>query len=293
MFRPAARQAMSNQSSVSRFQTTMLSPSAETPCLAQAQGETAWNKAREVAADTGSVLQIPEKELVRGRRRCHALSVSPSRPKKSSASSSANGRRPLYGLRDTDGQRTTGAVSPRATRSRVHELATAPVPLTRILGERRRDPVVERGRQAQVELGQPGRRLIEVRPQHGHPCFLRVRQAACQALVQHATERVDVGLRYDRRILDLLRSDVVKRTEHLAGVRQRELLGRVLRQPEVTEVDARIVSARFPCNEDVSRLDVTVDESFRMCRIERGGDPLDQPERRLRSERFLLLERRR
>jgi len=97
----------------------------------------------------------------------------------------------------------------------------------------------------------------------------RERRVAGQELEQHAAERVDVRARVDAVAADLLGGDVVEGADEGTG---RGHPGRCLdlaREPEVGQVD---VLAGAALDQDVARLDVAVNESALVRRVERRGD---------------------
>src|SRR5205814_2805563 len=84
------------------------------------------------------------------------------------------------------------------------------------------------------------------------------RALAREELEQHATERVDVGAAVDRPALDLLRGDVVDRSDEASLARQaadgRDVSG------EAEVADGGVLAVRIRRDEDVRRLDVAVNE---------------------------------
>ena len=107
---------------------------------------------------------------------------------------------------------------------------------------------------------------------------------ARQALVQNASERVDVSRAANGSPLDLLRSRVIDRAREAAGPGEL-VLGETPAQTEVGEIrPTRVV------DEEVGGLDVSVHEPFRVRGIERVGDGRKQRERPGRLEGSPVLE---
>ena len=100
------------------------------------------------------------------------------------------------------------------------------------------------------------------------------RPLACEALKEDAAERVDIGAAVDRSALDLLRRDVIDRPDEAALAGQAADGRDVASQAEVTDVCVFVISVRR--DEDVPRLDVSVNEPRGMRCIERVGDLRDQ-----------------
>ena len=125
-----------------------------------------------------------------------------------------------------------------------------------------------------------------MRVQHRHLRGPVERRLAGERLVEHATERVDVGARVHLPALDLLGRAVLDRPDEGAGPRQpgrRELLDRT----EVGEV-----SAVARADEDVRGLHVAVDEPACVRRVERGCDLAHNRERPPHGQRALVGDQR-
>src|SRR5215210_1537799 len=98
-----------------------------------------------------------------------------------------------------------------------------------------------------------------------------------QALEEDAAERVDIGPAVDHATRDLLGRNVVDRADKAAVTRQAPDGGDVSGEPEVANV--RMLAAGCSRDDDVSGLDVAVDEPRPMRCVERIGDLSDQVER--------------
>ena len=105
------------------------------------------------------------------------------------------------------------------------------------------------------------------------------RLASGQALEHEAAERVDVGGRPDGLAANLLRRGVIERADEEACLRD-PLAPRPLRDPEVGQVHPPA-----GLEQHVGRLDVAVNEVFRMRRVERPRDLLEDRNRAVGRER--------
>ena len=103
----------------------------------------------------------------------------------------------------------------RRMRSR-HQLAAGRVAVVGRLRERSREDVVERRRQLGPHVGEPRRRLVQVREDDRELALAVERPLPGKALVEDAAERVDVGAAVDRAALDLLGRHVVDRADEAA-----------------------------------------------------------------------------
>ncbi len=121
-------------------------------------------------------------------------------------------------------------------------------------------------------------------------------QRARAHFIQHSAEREQVGAGIEFLPLNLLGRHVSDRAECCAGAGKVLLradgrvahgnvfrLQRHFRKPEIENL--RLTSIR---DEDVRWLDVPVDDSFRMCRVERIGDLDAQIEHRLDFQRLAI-----
>src|SRR4029077_10834961 len=107
---------------------------------------------------------------------------------------------------------------------------------------------------------------------------------AGQTLVEHTAQRVDVGATVDVSVGDLLRGEVIDRSNEGAAAGG-PLSGDVAGESEVTQV--RVVTtaaANTARDEDVGGLDVTMDEAASVCRIKGACDLGDDPHRPLEPE---------
>jgi hypothetical protein len=107
------------------------------------------------------------------------------------------------------------------------------------------------------------------------------RHVADQALVEEASERVDVSAAVHLGAPDLLRRDVVDRSHDLPRIGDAAIRGAGA-QPEVREV--AVLLAWTPGEEDVRRLDVAVHEPALVRGVERARDLADEHQRSLRCE---------
>ncbi len=102
-----------------------------------------------------------------------------------------------------------------------------------------------------------------MRPDRRHLGVLFERLGADERLVEHAGQRVDVGATVDGLSLDLLRRDVVDGADELPCRGEAGLGGRLLGQPEVRDVDVVVLA-----DQDVARLDITMDEPAPVRRVQ-------------------------
>src|SRR5207253_7930439 len=96
--------------------------------------------------------------------------------------------------------------------------------------------------------------------------FAGERNLRGQQLVQQTAERVDVDARVDRLAGDLLRRDVVEGADEAAGLGQARLGGDVAGDAEVGDVG--VLGTLLAAEQDVGRLDVAVDQSGGVDRVE-------------------------
>ena len=116
------------------------------------------------------------------------------------------------------------------------ERAARAVALVRLLRERARDDAVPGGRQLGPQLGQPRRRLVQVREHDRQLALALERPLAREALEEHAAERVDVGAAVDLLAADLLGRDVVDRADEAAVAGEAADRRDVPREAEVADV---------------------------------------------------------
>ena len=139
-------------------------------------------------------------------------------------------------------------------------------------------------------FGQERRRLLEVREEHRDVRVAPERRIAAQTFEQQAAERVDVGSTVDLLARDLLRGNVVDGPDELPVLREPHSLRQALGQTEVGEVGMiRALVAGAGSDQDVRRLDVSMDEPTGMGEIERARD-LGQQVDRLRGRQGALPE---
>ncbi len=122
------------------------------------------------------------------------------------------------------------------TAGRVDELAAASVTVTGLLGQDLGKDLVHGGRQIGPQGGRRRGALLHVREDDRRVQVLLERNTAGEAFVQHAAQRVLVGLAVHRGAADLLGSDVVDRAEELPSRGQPAAGHDVLGDPEVGEV---------------------------------------------------------
>ncbi len=142
----------------------------------------------------------------------------------------------------------------------------------RALDHRRRRP---RGRSSDV-VARLRRRLGQVRPQRASSPSRLNGHLAGERVEEQAAERVDVRARVDALAADLLGRDVVERADPVAGLRAAGDRQRVLREPEVRQVDV-VVGGQ----QDVRGLDVAVHEAGGVRLVQRRADLRDDPRRPL------------
>ena len=126
-----------------------------------------------------------------------------------------------------------------------------------------------------------------MRLEHGEVAVALVRLASGEAVIEDASQRVQVAAAVEWAALDLLRRAVVDSAEERARQR-RSLRAGALGEAEVAEV--RVV-ARLG-DEDVRRLDVAMDEPRSVGGVERTADLLGDHERVGRRQRPALLDQR-
>jgi hypothetical protein len=142
-------------------------------------------------------------------------------------------------------------------------LLRGPVPLRRLLRQRPQDDEVE----VAWDLGPDRRRrlrhLREVLHRDLDRRLAGERHLPREELVEHDAGRVEVGRLVDRRAARLLRREVLGGADDRAGLRH---LARARPcDPEVRHLDPPLV-----IDEDVVRLDVSVDDPVSVCVAERG-----------------------
>ena len=162
------------------------------------------------------------------------------------------------------------------------------------LGHGARTDLVDRRREVRPQVGDPRDGVLDVGEEHGHVAVARVGHRACQALVEHAPERVHVGALVGLAPLHLLRGHVVDGAEELPGVGQARARDLVLHEPEVSQicvVDRLAVGSR-PLGQDVGGLDVAVDEAALVRDAQPARDLRDDVGRPSQRQRALLPDQR-
>src|SRR5262249_30808711 len=149
----------------------------------------------------------------------------------------------------------------------VHELATRRVSVFRRLRKRRLEDRVERSRKLGSQVRDGRRRIVEVCEENRQLALAVERRRACEALVEDAAERIDVGPPVDCAALDLLGGHVVDGADETAVARQAADRRDMARKAEVADVCA--LTPVGSGNENVAGLDVTVDEARPVRRVER------------------------
>ena len=149
------------------------------------------------------------------------------------------------------------------------------------------------GRAGCSELGAAGH-FFHVRPDdrgvdvfgEGHP--------AGQALIQHTSQRVDVGPAIDWAAPDLLGGDVVDGAHELTGRGQPTARGGMLADAKIAQVDVigLVVVIGAVLDQDVARLDVAVHQPVPVRGIQRPARLADQQQRLIGREHLLGLEHR-
>ena len=158
------------------------------------------------------------------------------------------------------------------------EVARAGVAVLGALRHRPGADLVDRRRQVGPQVGDTGNGVLDVREEHRDVALAWIRDGACEALVEHASERVDVGAMVGLAPLHLLGRHVVDRAEELARVGQARPRHLVLHETEVGEVgvvDGLAVATR-PLGKDVRGLDVAVDEPALVRDAQAARDLRDQ-----------------
>src|SRR5581483_11570196 len=109
-----------------------------------------------------------------------------------------------HGLRGRPcGLRRGGRVAAKRVRRRLDELAAGRIPQVSILGKRRFDDEVERGRQVRAALGDGRDWVVHVRQQRRELVATLEGRAARQAFVEDTSEGVDVHASVHWTALDL------------------------------------------------------------------------------------------
>ena len=126
-----------------------------------------------------------------------------------------------------------------------------------------------------------------MRPGHCQPRAAGERGLAGQTLVEETAERVDIRAAVDRPAFDLLGGEVGGRAHGAALARWAALLVESSGQSEVGEID---VLTRI--EQHVGGLDVPMDETFRVCRIQGVRDLAADGKRARRVERPLRVKER-
>ena len=139
-------------------------------------------------------------------------------------------------------------------------------------------------------LGRLRRGLEEVRVHHRDLRVLVVRRRSGQALVEHATEGIDVGARVERLALELLGRRVLRRPDEHARLRQ-SACALVLGDAEVREVDVvRAFGSGPRGDQDVRRLHVAMDEAPRVSAVESSSDLRHQRRHLVQRQRSIALQ---
>ena len=144
-------------------------------------------------------------------------------------------------------------------------LLRRPVALAGILGQRAHDDRVEVVRHIGPQLRRRRRHLREVLHRDLDRSLAGERDLAREHLVQHHTERVEIGARVDGRPACLLRREVLRRADDRAHLRH---LGRA--GPRDAEV--RHLQPAVAADDDVVRLDVAVNDPVAVGERERAQD---------------------
>ena len=124
---------------------------------------------------------------------------------------------------------------------------------------------------------------MHVCPEEGDVGGARERRLSGQALVEDATERVEIRPRFDVVARYLLGRDVLERADDVPWGGNAAERARALGQAEVREV-AMLLAAGY-CDEDVRGLDVPVHETLLVSRVQSLRDLLEQADRTARIER--------
>ena len=125
-----------------------------------------------------------------------------------------------------------------------------------------------------------------MRPQQGDVGRAGEGRLPRQGLVEDAAERVDVGPLVERVAGDLLGRDVLERADDLSGDGDPRERARALGQAEVAEV--AVLASRGLGDEDVRRLDVTMDEALLVRGVEGLRDLREEVDGALRLECTVL-----
>src|SRR5882724_39357 len=144
---------------------------------------------------------------------------------------------------------------------------------------------LERWVEAGDEVAGRSRFAIGLGAHHGKCVRPGERQMACEHLIEDGTERVDVGARVAAPPADLLRRDVVGRTDGGREAVPGEPASRLV------ERDAEVDDLHLPrgCDQDVLWLQVAMHDSVAVHVLQRLGDLLRDGERAGGGQRVLLL----
>ena len=154
-------------------------------------------------------------------------------------------------------------------RERLHERPRRRESVSRVSGERLHERVLDGGRDRGPQAADGGHRVGQALGDNGLCRRTRVRRLAGEGLVQQAAEAVHVAAPIDLALArGLLRTHVLGRPHHQPGLGQPHIRRGAYRQrdPEVRDDGFAFVE------QDVLRLDVTVDHLPLVRVIERGGD---------------------
>ena len=124
---------------------------------------------------------------------------------------------------------------------------------------------------------------MHVCPEEGDVGGARERRLSGQALVEDATERVEIRPRFDVVARDLLGRDVLERADDVPWGGDAAERARALGQAEVGEVAVLLAAGHR--DEDVRGLDVPVHETLLVSRVQSFRDLLEQADRTARIER--------
>ena len=156
----------------------------------------------------------------------------------------------------------------------VHQLRRGREALVARLRHRARDDPVELLGQILAHLRQLRRRARQVGMHDRDLCLPLERRPAGEALVEHATKRIDVCATVERQPLDLLGRGVLDGADEDAGAREVRR-ARLLRDPEVRQVHV----LRELGDQDVRGLHVAVDQVVVVGSIQCARDLLEHVER--------------
>ena len=160
--------------------------------------------------------------------------------------------------------------------------ARAPIPIIGFLSHAARDDVVECRRNSRICDARSRRQRSQVRGNRSFVVIIRKRHPARKRFVQNTCQRIDVYGRGDVTLRKTLGRHIGPRSDRGADRREAGVVDRF----GDAEIDQ--VSEIARCDDDVLRLDITMNQPFGVCRVEGRRDLGDYRDGSLRVERSPL-----